>query len=341
MSIEHMDNWAIYGGEADRLTDGVYIEKSLNGPVSDFFITDPDPLATGSVLRLYSNNQSAPGLLRYALASTQATVGMALRIWMVAIPNGPAARPCVAYIADNTNTLLAYVAVTPIGGLAVYNSAHTELANTNGPVLTANAWFHVETNVFFNGASSTVECRVEGAPVLTATGLSLGSTPGAQVSLQVLHRNALAGDNGRAYYKDVVVWNGAGTQNNNFLGSVVVYSILPNADTTLGGWTSTGANGFSVLDNAPPLDGTSYLSVGTPPQTASVFTLGDLPSDVTTVRAVMSQVRARKIDGGDGSLQVGMKSGAATGLGANRPITAAFTYWRDVFEIDPNTTAQL
>lgn len=42
-----------------------------------------------------------------------------------------------------------------------------------------------------------------------------------------------------------------------------------------------------------------------------------------------------------GNVQAGLISGASTALGANRPITTAYTYFRDVIETDPATAAQL
>jgi hypothetical protein len=49
--------------------------------------------------------------------------------------------------------------------------------------------------------------------------------------------------------------------------------------------------------------------------------------------------RSRKTDAGDGNIQVGAISGASTGLGADRPITTAYTYWWDIFDTDPATAA--
>ena len=50
-------------------------------------------------------------------------------------------------------------------------------------------------------------------------------------------------------------------------------------------------------------------------------------------------MRARKSDGGDGNIQTGLISGGAEVDGSNRPITTAFTYYEDVFEIDPANAA--
>jgi hypothetical protein len=64
--------------------------------------------------------------------------------------------------------------------------------------------------------------------------------------------------------------------------------------------------------------------------------LQDLPATVTSVRGVMPIHRSRKTDGGDGNLQQALISGASTGLGSNRPITTAYTYWWDIYDADPN-----
>lgn len=67
--------------------------------------------------------------------------------------------------------------------------------------------------------------------------------------------------------------------------------------------------------------------------------LSDLPITVTSVRGIMPIHRSRKTDGGDGNIQLGAISGASTGLGSNRPITTAYTYWWDIFDADPNGAA--
>jgi hypothetical protein len=53
----------------------------------------------------------------------------------------------------------------------------------------------------------------------------------------------------------------------------------------------------------------------------------------------MTIVRAAKTDGGDGSLQVSVVSSGTAGDGTNRPITVAQTYWTDVHDLDPHTSA--
>lgn len=347
MSLEWMDNFSVYGtgvqGSAaiSRMLDGAYAEvgDAGAGAGSTSLVTDPDTLATGTVVRLGSGGTVFNGI-RKVLASTQTTAGSGFRFWMARVPVDVNTRPILLQTRDVSNNPLTTVLVTPTGAIEVYRGSHlgVVLGATTGPVLVTNAWQHVEMKILHSATVGTVEIRVEGVVVLNLTGqnTSSGGLGCAQVATNVLGGNS-ALDN--CYIKDYVVWNGGGTANNNFLGSVIIVALQPDSDEALN-WTPVGAaNGWSILDNSPPVD-TSYIEAGTGPIPAAyAATLTNLPSDVTTVRGVMTLVRARKTDGGDGNLQISALSGASVTTGANRPITSAFTYWPDVFEQDPATAA--
>ena len=92
-----------------------------------------------------------------------------------------------------------------------------------------------------------------------------------------------------------------------------------------------------MIDEQDPNDA-DFISAGDPPPSPAVFTVSNLPPDIVGVKALIPVVRARKIDGGDGNIQVGL-TGTATDLGADRPITTAFTYFWDVSELSPDTAA--
>lgn len=81
----------------------------------------------------------------------------------------------------------------------------------------------------------------------------------------------------------------------------------------------------------------SYLSADDTPPAPMQFQLQDLPPDVTSVRAILPVVRARKIDGGDGNIQTSLISNGDFANGVDRPITTAFTYYFDVNELSPDT----
>lgn len=331
MSLEHMDNWQTYGigGEA-HLFDGVY---ALGNPS---IVADPDPSGLGlPVLALTGNTNR---VLRYVLNTQVATFGWAMRIYMPGLPDG--SLPKIQRFYNASLQQLGFFQVIPTGQIQYVNNAGTVIGTSDlAWKLTANSWHHVETKVTFNNAAGSVEIRVDGITALTVAGVNtVGATAG---NVGIVEMWGGAGDTTgmSVYYKDIVMWNTNGVRNNDFFGTVQVISLIPNSDTTLGAWTLTGsATGWGILDNAPPID-TQYLdaaypgAVGVPCQ----FGMTDLPIDVTSVRALQSFVRGTKTDGGDGNLQASIVSGASVANGVDRPVTAAFTYWKDIFEVDPAT----
>lgn len=336
--IQFMDNFAIYGGTNTLLTNGVYAQAStLFATLPD----DPDPSATGKVLKLAgTDTQDQP--VRKVLTTANPTVGVAMRLWMGSLPNTDQMSPSPMQFLDVGANVHVAVWVRTTGAIFVTRGgfAGTVIASTAGPVLLANAWQHIETKVKIHDTTGTVEIRVDGVPVLTATGLDTAST--ADVTCRQVAFNNKATNTGASvtmYIKDFITWDNLGSANTDFLGTCQVISLTPNGDNSFNWTPSTGTTGFNLIDDVPPNDDTDYISAADPPPAASSFTLTNLPVDVTSVKALQTMVRARKTDGGDGSLQTSMISGASTGNGTDRPITVAFTYWFDVFETDPATSA--
>jgi hypothetical protein len=140
------------------------------------------------------------------------------------------------------------------------------------------------------------------------------------------------------YVKDFVAWDTAGSQNNDFLGSVQVYTLQLDGDVSFNWDTSSGTVGYELIDELTP-DDAGYISAGDPPPAASEFGFENLPVDITSVKGLLTVARMRKTDGGDGQVQMGLLSGVDADLGTDRPITTAFTYYWDVSELNPTTLA--
>lgn len=331
MALEHMDNFSIYGSTG-VMTNGVYAEVSGQSAL----VADPDGISTGQVYRQLSS-AAAEAILRYVWSASKATVGQAIRVWMNNLPTFDQDRPRIVSFRDGANVEIAYVIIETTGRLT-FTDGVTTITTTN-PVIAANGWYHIEVKYSRAGVGS-IEIRVEGIAVMLSN--NLGYTNAGNVFQTAIHYVGNNFGGTIAYWKDLVFWDTAGTYNNDFLGSVLVYNLAPTADASLNWTPSTGAVGWSILDNVPAVD-TEYISAPNPPPLPYVADISNLPVDVTSVKAIMTMVRAAKTDGGDASLQVGVISDPlgvpATALGANRPITVAQTYWRDVFETDPKTSA--
>lgn len=332
MAIQWMDNFRSYGINKAFMLSGIYAE------VYGFIATDPDPSAIGNTVYNSSGQFSAgeSTSLRKVLPATATTVGMAFRNWLNSLPAN-VSQSKAATIADGSNNPLIYLYITTTGAVQVKNQAGTVLAASAGPAIVANAWQHIEFKGVIDAAAGAFEVRVDGVTVCTGAGLNTGVGPAAQVRIDNYADGGSGGVVG--YIKDFIVWDGSGTTNTDFIGSCSVVSLSPNADISLNWTPSSGATGFNLINESPPDDNTSYISAASPAPAAAVFALSDLPADVTSVKGLMTLVRSEKTDGGDANLQASLISGGSTGNGADRPITTAYTYWTDLFPLNPATAA--
>lgn len=328
----HAENYGIYGGNQALMLNGRY-SQSDNG-FGGGIVNDPDGVSTGKVL--YQNDNST---IRRALQTPTGKVGMGARFWCNALPPDNNRRPQLFYWNDAANVAMLDLLLNTTGSLTFRCWDTTlgqwiDLATTPGPVMTPNAWWQVEA--VFDATGVSCEVRVEGVSKLIVNTAGFG---GHLHNGPTIYQGGIrVPPNYSLYNKDLFWWDGLGSQNNNFLGSCVVAEIDPDGDTTKGGWTlSTGTAMWSILANASP--GSTPYAAAASGAAAAVMTQTNLPAAVTSVKGIMTILRAAKVDGGDGNMQVSMKSGASTGNGANRPITAAQTYWEDVFELDPATGA--
>lgn len=338
MTAWHMDNFSIYGTSTSFMLNGIYaaIDDGTGGNYLNL-TTDPDGVSDGYVLRFRTNSGNSGSYRVAHPGGAQTVMGSAKRVWMNMLPPNDDYDYRPIRFLDNASSSLIYVGISSTGRLAIIDTGGI-VATTTAPVISANGWWHLE----FLADQTECELRVEGITVLGPVAHNL-TTPGyAQESAIATGGSGSAQGDYHMYLKDLFCYDGAGTHNNDFVGAVIIYSLAPTADISLNWTPSTGSDGYSILDNVPPVDA-QYITAGDPPPSAYVATFENLPADVTSVKAVMTFVRAAKTDGGDASLQVGLISDPdgtpATTLGTDRPITIAQTYWRDVFEEDPKTSA--
>lgn len=338
--IEHMDNFSVYGFNAGLMLNGVWAQ--IDGAS---LVNDPAGTPGSVALRMNDNPYGGGGSYakcRYVLGVPATTIGVAFRLWIPTLSTNDEMMQGPVALCDAGNNILYTLTVNTTGRLQVRSGGlhGAVIAETPLPAVTANGWYHIEFKTVKDAVNGSFEVRVEGRTVISVENYNNGA--GAIYQMQIaLDPSAISEAKGYLI-KDFVIWNQEGTYNNDWMGSVVVYSMIPTADVDLNWTPSVGAEGWPILDNSPPVD-TDFLGAPTPPPLPYVCEVNDVPDDVTTVRGIMTMVRAAKTDGGDAGFQVGIISDPdgvpATALGADRPITVAQTYWRDVFEKDPKTNA--
>ena len=327
MSILFMDNFQNYGtgvyGDGGCMLDGVYASGS-NDPNC---VTDPDGVSGTRVLRLFDTGSE--NIRKVLPNGPETTLGIHFRLWMNTLPGSNGKQIIVFNNAANQINL--GLALNSTGTLSIIRGS-TVLTTTSIPVITASAWWHIEIKVVFSQTVGSVEVRVNEETKISLSEVDTCNTADEECS-QFLLSNGI---NANCYMKDLIVWNGDGSVNNDFMGDWKVVSTYTDGDVALNWTPSTGSTGYNLLTGTTP-DDTTYIQAGDPPPSASEFSLNDLDPDVTEVAGVQTFVRATKTDSGTGYLQVSLKSNGDIAAGADRPITVAETYWMDIFELDPDT----
>lgn len=238
MSIIHADNFSMYGTSTAPMLDGIY--ASVAGSLS----TDPDGFSDGYVWHINSNN---PEGVRYVLPAVNTSIGVAARIFPPSLNFAGNVYPAIAFkdAGSNTTALLDFDTT----GRASLKASGVTLATTAVPVITANGWSHIECKATFGaGATDTFELRVNGVVRMSLTGINLQSDNIYQVQVGTPNFSGNSGASTNVYWKDLVIWDTNGTENNDFLGQVSVFWRKPVSTLAAGGWTSNaGADADSTL----------------------------------------------------------------------------------------------
>lgn len=339
MALLWMDGFDHYGLDETNMTDGAWAE--IGGELST---VNP---RTGTHAFKFSNNQSGAGELRRVFGGAKTTVGVGGVWWFAQLPSSN--DTCRIYsFNDAANNIQVSLLLQSTGVLEVRSTSFvgTSLGATASPVIVAEAYQHIECQVFISSGSplGEVEVRVNGVTVLSIVGVNTDPRGTGEVSQVKLGRADSIFDHGinEWYVDDVFAYDDAGSYNNDFIGDRRVLTLFPNADTAEADWSwSTGGTGYTNIDEADPNDDTDYIfaNPGSSPVDISEFGLDDLPAGVSTVSAVSLVTRSRKTDAGTANLQASAVSGAGTADGADRALTEAYTYYHDIVEVDPDTSA--
>ena len=321
MAIQWMDNFRAYG------TDGAVLNGTQWADIGT--ATDPDSNAPAgsicAIMRSYSSGADSGG--KFNLPTPGTHIGMAFRIWLSSFDQLP------GFSFRNTGNGGLYEFYVGANGSVYVNTDQGLLADTVAPILTLNSWIHLEVRI--NTVTGEVAFWREGIPVSALT-VTDPSPINQSVGILAFSNTSPGGatfDTG-CRMKDFVAYDGA-TQ----IGPVSVLTLRPSADVSSGWTKSSGTVDYSLINEDGPPDDLGYIQAPYPPPAASIMQLENLPADIVAIRALQTQVRAAKSDGGDGNVQVSLISNGVLDDGANRPISTTFSYYTDVSETDPNTAA--
>jgi len=222
----------LYGSTISNILNGVYAEilDTDAGSSNTTITNDPDPNigSAGRVLRTlatFNGNQA----IRFVLPTTTLTAGFGTRLWMNQLPSTNTSTPYISF-RNASNVEMQVLRILSTGAISFAGQT------TSGPVVVANSYNHIEVKLFCNATTGTAEVRVNGVPVIAATGLNTGTTPVAQIT-HGCSSTVLSTAASDSYWKDTIYWDGSGSEVNDFQGwQIVIVGLrtarqLPGLDT--------------------------------------------------------------------------------------------------------------
>jgi hypothetical protein len=201
------------------------------------------------------------------------------------------------------------------------------------PAMLLNRWYHLEAKFRCDDTNGFFEVRLDGQTVLYWEGDTRVGATGLIDTVATARNNNVSG--GQTDFDDWVVWDGQGTEFNDWLGDVEVQTSMPTADDIVTGWTpNTGAAWDALNDDGEDGD-TTYIAsseVGVP----ASFAMADLATTPDKVLAVQVFAVARKDDSGNRSIRIGIDSNGEVDETADLPLGTGYTGFSKIFEKNPD-----
>lgn len=341
MAIKFIEGFDIYGADETQMSDGVYLAMGLT--------LDNSVVRSGSYSVRHDMAAVGAKESRRGLGGEFTGIGMGFGLYISSMPDVSDIIRICDFRNDNNFVQLS-VMLTSTGNIRVYRGcpdffyngvSGTALAATTDSPLVTEAWQHIEVQANFANSGGWYEIRVDGVTVLQQTGIDTiqdSSIPNVNsVACVGAYTNNTTG--GSIYCDDWYCYDFSGTENNDWIGDRKVLALFPSDNGADQDWTPNGASAEHdcIDDTVADGDSTYIEAAATGLPLNANFEIDNLPGGVGAVTAVQTYVKAKKTDAAACNLQVSMQSSASESNGTNRPITTAYTYWMDVFELDPAT----
>ena len=350
MAILWAENFDYFGGDTNKLMNGLWAEVTDIGSTGgEMELSSTSPRSGTHSLQLNGSGSSiGDAYARRVFGSALTTFGLGMVFYPVTLPQGNNI-VILAQFRDANNAPQITVYLQTTGAIAVYRASSAgdprdTLLGTSTVLATANAWSHLEIRVVMSDTVGAVAIRLNETTILDLTAIDTVATSLVECSQVVVGYHTPASDAAdlpTVRWDDMILWDTSSSYNNDFLGDHHIFTVFPNQDTAEADWIeSAGSVGYTLIDDATPDDAT-YIEAANA-NDVSVFDLGDLSAEVSSIAAVITLPRMLKTAGGTSKVQVSMLaagSPTAAADGADRAITEAATYWPDVFQEDPGTAA--
>lgn len=233
-------------------------------------------------------------------------------------------------------TQCARLDITPADAVQIRNVSGAVAATSAASAISRTVWHRIEIKIQIGDDTGDVEVWVDGASVLTASGIDFdgGALAGCDRIRFFNDNGGFVWDMGSPIISDtsgLAPWNVE-------LGDKRMYVLLPTADDTPLQWTpNVGLNFDTVNDPIPAVsDGDStYVQHSAASDAIDLYGYADLPVGIVGIIGVIVDIEARKTDAGalpgGGSLRAQIKHSASTTDGALYTLTTDYMCHQHMF----------
>ena len=231
--------------------------------------------------------------------------------------------------------------------LTIGGSSGQLLAASPPNTIYANVWHYIEVRYRPRRVNGQVVVRVDGAVVISVTGVRTTrmDVPEVVNMLRIGNYsedffNANSGSSGLQWVDDLYVCDTLGTAFNDFLGDVVVHAVMPAQDAGPNDMSQFGGGlqHHTAVNEIPPDGDVGYLysnNVGD----REMFVVGDIPANITDVLAVSVHARVKKDAAGAGGLKLLAQYGADVAESGYRAASNQYATHSAIFELAPDLGA--
>ncbi len=217
----------------------------------------------------------------------------------------------------------------------IYLRAGSTTVETSTYTLTAGQWAYLEIKVVCSSATNyTYEVRIGQTTIMSGSDTHKG---GSHSYLNGITLYGYSWHYGMTI-DDLYICDGSGSNNNDFLGNIVVQLVYPNGDASPNEFTTSSGSTHYTLVSESVSDTTSYLEDSVSGH-VELFNFEDVIS-IGAIKGVMIFVESGETDTTPYNYKVRCVSNSTTLDGATQLCgTSTYTTRYEIYETDPATSA--
>lgn len=221
----------------------------------------------------------------------------------------------------------------------------TNVATSVATLNVSGAYQYIEIKVE-HGAAGSYEVRLNGANILSASGVDTTNTANNYANQIILFGRVGSTLGGMAAgsssdIDDLYVCDGTGSANNDFLGDVRVDCYMPSGNgnsSQLVGSDGNSTDNYLLVDETPANDDTDYVESANI-NDKDTYQFANMAHTPTAINGVQINMQAVKSDAGFRSIQSVIRSNGADTDGTAKPIGSGYVNYMQIAEVDPDTSA--